>query len=643
MWPAKLFVFGLICCVSLSITNAITTPTYLSNGDRARLKQVFDSAWSLNELPSIHYAILGYKLLGEKIPKQNEICSFLTNSLKSQQTSPENLYYIAAGLQSTCPGNLPKDQLVKSFTDVVTRETSSVSDLYYSILGLKSINQQIPQVPKVVKAVQTALKKDDSISNLGYSLHIASHLGAEGDFAFLRIEDAIVQADEVDGKFLQFEGGLSITALVISGAYNLATAVNKIPPISDIQIVKFSNYFLSRRSVQTAKGAYSLLNVISILTKNKFHTPVSLSIVGGAGKVSSENPNLSVQVSDLLGNSLPHDLILTLDSATKASDGSAILSNKKFTQTSNKMVQSINMVETKPEAGVYNIIVSARFGKEVPNAGKLIGNLAVSMSVRIMATAALPEPLLIGTADSDQTTPPKFHKVTQGQKLKEILEIDPHQKLVMRFTLKDKTTNKPVQVHQAFVRLSHVETGQEVIFVTERDSSNNYKLDLDVGAKSTELGYLSGLYNMELLVGDVILVNPFSWHLADVTLKFPKVTKEPVHSVFAPKPEIRHLFREPERRPPVFVSNLFTGLVLLPLLILVILWACIGVNISNFPFSLSALGFHLGLGCIFALFGLFWLQLNMFETLKYLIALGVVTFLCGNKLLAHLALQHKQV
>jgi ribosomal protein S6E (S10) len=30
---------------------------------------------------------------------------------------------------------------------------------------------------------------------------------------FERIEDAIVQADEVDGKFLQFEGGLSITGM----------------------------------------------------------------------------------------------------------------------------------------------------------------------------------------------------------------------------------------------------------------------------------------------------------------------------------------------------------------------------------------------------------------------------------------------
>lgn len=47
--------------------------------------------------------------------------------------------------------------------------------------------------------------------SLGYLFHVASQLGSAGGFAFDRIEDAIVQADEVDGRMLQFEGGLSIT------------------------------------------------------------------------------------------------------------------------------------------------------------------------------------------------------------------------------------------------------------------------------------------------------------------------------------------------------------------------------------------------------------------------------------------------
>ena len=39
----------------------------------------------------------------------------------------------------------------------------------------------------------------------------------------------------------------------------------------------------------------------------------------------------------------------------------------------------------------------------------------------------------------------------------------------------------------------------------------------------------------------------------------------------------------------------------------------IGANVSNLPLSLPALGFHLGLGAIFGLYAMFWLQLNMFQ------------------------------
>lgn len=48
-------------------------------------------------------------------------------------------------------------------------------------------------------------------SSLGYTFHIGSQLKGDVSSIFERIEDAIVQADEVDGIMLQFEGGLSIT------------------------------------------------------------------------------------------------------------------------------------------------------------------------------------------------------------------------------------------------------------------------------------------------------------------------------------------------------------------------------------------------------------------------------------------------
>lgn len=51
------------------------------------------------------------------------------------------------------------------------------------------------------------------IISLGYVFHIAADIGTPAAFAFDRIEDAVVQADEVDGQYLQFEGGLSITSI----------------------------------------------------------------------------------------------------------------------------------------------------------------------------------------------------------------------------------------------------------------------------------------------------------------------------------------------------------------------------------------------------------------------------------------------
>jgi len=108
-------------------------------------------------------------------------------------------------------------------------------------------------------------------------------------------------------------------------------------------------------------------------------------------------------------------------------------------------------------------------------------------------------------------------------------------------------------------------------------------------------------------------------------------------SLFMPKPEISHLFREQEKRPPLVVSYTFSVLVLLPIIILFGLWLKIGLNFSGFRLSLSALVFHSGLALIFSLYICFFIKLDMFQTLKYLGALGVITFLAGHQLLSGLA------
>jgi oligosaccharyltransferase complex subunit delta (ribophorin II) len=193
--------------------------------------------------------------------------------------------------------------------------------------------------------------------------------------------------------------------------------------------------------------------------------------------------------------------------------------------------------------------------------------------------------------------------------------------------------------HQAFIRFTNQKSKQEIIFVAEPDGSSTYKFDLDVGAKVKDFNYMSGKYTMDLIVGDAIIQNPFSWTVADAHLTFPEGAgggKDDQYR-YSKKPEIEHQFQVPEKRPPAVVSNVFTVIVLSPLLLLLILWLKIGINISNFPMSLSAVGFHVGLAAIFGLYYLYWVSLNMFDTVRYLGLLGIPTFLFGNRLLSGIA------
>jgi oligosaccharyltransferase complex subunit delta (ribophorin II) len=112
--------------------------------------------------------------------------------------------------------------------EAALKEDSSVTDIYRSAISLLNLGKAIDSA-KVGKVLATALKKDESLVNTGLAFQLASKLTkAEDRNVFVeKIGDIMVQSDEVDGKYLQFEGGLGITASIVLGVYQLATSSNK--------------------------------------------------------------------------------------------------------------------------------------------------------------------------------------------------------------------------------------------------------------------------------------------------------------------------------------------------------------------------------------------------------------------------------
>lgn len=625
---ASLLRLLLAAVLGAQLCSALSLSTYFGPEDKARLKSLFTSPKALADLPSAHYAAYGLNLLGEKITNPQDYCKVLKTV---DQKNLEALYHAASGSKAlgNCPLDIPEG---KATLQAALKEDSSVPQLYHAVLALKALGVSVDSA-KVSQLLLAALKKDDNMVNLGYAFHVASVLGGNLTPFTDRIEDAIVQADEVGTDLLQFEGGLSVTATILSGVYRLAEAAKKAPTVTKEQVLKFANYLLSRKNVQPVKGAALLYDVLKLLATNSYHVPVATSL-SGSGALSKASPTVVVQVTDVLGSPLG-PLSVLLNKAVRLLDSQVVVERKPFAPAKeDPSLYVFNFVSNKPRRGFYQLSLNA---VPVKADNRLVGNTDAELSVKVLTDVEVVG-LELGTADRDQTAAPKMTPVAFRSKMSQVVEADHHQKLVMKFSLKDVSNGDIMSAHQVFVHLYHVETKREIVFLAEPDTSVIYRFDLDLFQKAKDMGYLSGKYDLSLIIGDAVIANPFKWHLASLQLTLPPNPSppKPTVDVHAPKPEIKHLFREQEKRPPVLLSNAFCGLVLAPLLLLIVLWARIGVNFSNFPFSLSTIVYHLGLGAIFGLFGCFWLRLNMFTTLKYLAGLGAVTFISGHGMLTRL-------
>ena len=102
-----------------------------------------------------------------------------------------------------------------------------------------------------------------------------------------------------------------------------------------LQTVKFANYFLSRRSVQTSKGAANLLSSLNMLATSEHDKPICISLTDDGVIISPKQPLIKVKICDILGKPITSLSNVVANTATKVGDDVVVISKKNFQSTPN--------------------------------------------------------------------------------------------------------------------------------------------------------------------------------------------------------------------------------------------------------------------------------------------------------------------
>lgn len=377
-------------------------------------------------------------------------------------------------------------------------------------------------------------------------------------------------------------------------------------------------------------GLTSAVGVLLLLTfslgfASAAEKGLSLELVDCSISLGSDTPKLQVIATSSDGS----PATVTLVSAHLVATGSpvSISEQESFTSLGDGKYE-LALQSSELSLGKYKVKIDADNGK-----GTLTTVVAVTAPISVSNAKAS---ILESDGDSSESNT-ALHKTVS-------LSASHTQKLKVSFELKTPS-GSPFKAQQVILRLKHVESGEEEVYLVKPSTTGTYEHTLEFSNMGEKLKHRSGGYYLELLVGDDVMENSFLWNVASLDLDLPEggeesKTEAPV-SRFAPKAEIVHIFRQPEKRPPAYISMTFLVLTLLPLVGFFLAYQRLGVNLKALPSGglplAAAGGFHGGIALILGLYFLFWLKLNLFTTLKWLGFLGLFTLVPGFHILSYLA------
>ncbi|MCO5551030.1 hypothetical protein L7F22_004526 [Adiantum nelumboides] len=440
----------------------------------------------------------------------------------------------------------------------------------------------------------------------------------------------------VDGSY-GGNGPLAVTSQVVKGVMALASHTSLQIEVSAEKVISISNFFLTAGVRGSLFDVFHVLDALSALDSNSLLVPVVLSVHPRVLSLSTVKV-LKVSTTTVLGS--PVAASVTLRKAVRANEKEPFLSNQVLEPYEDEATHTLSLIHNKVDIGTYDLTFKVKILKE----GKYAAETYCPRRVLVTGVVSIAE-VEVGVLDSD-TGSADFMK-RWDPSTKEVVSLFATHLQKLQFSLDLVSPNKePFKPHQAFVKLKH--EAMEHLFLL-KSSENKLELSLDLLGLVEKFNYLSGIYTLEILIGDAAMDNPVMWNLGTVELDLPEPPEGAVKpstlaqapSKYGPKPEITHIFRPADKRAPPTLSNTFLILSLVPLLGYLVGLKLLNTNLKNLPSSglpaLAALFFHLGIASILGLYVLFWLKFNLFQTLKVLAVLATLLTMPGYYILSHLA------
>ncbi|KAI3742684.1 hypothetical protein L1987_60377 [Smallanthus sonchifolius] len=658
------FAFLLLAAASICEAAAIFSP--ISEAHRSAALELFSpAAGTFSSLEEATEALRTFEVLGIEIESdlKDSTCKSAVDALSSGSPNSKDLYYalrVSSVLQcKISDGALTGVALrLKDFV----KDAKSLLDFYYSIGGLVLIKDQTSEVDVLLddadgifRSVKDLSQSDgkwryssnnpeSSTYAAGIALETLSGVitlkssDIDGNLIDALKRDVVKLFDNIDkyddgayyfdDRFVDasgHQGPVSATSSVARGLTTLASTSGSLNIPGD-KILGLARFFLGIGVPGTGKDLYYQIDALASLDQSRVLVPLILSLQASVLSISSQD-KLKVKVTTVLGSTGPPLSVKLMQVFSSGSKDASII-NQELKFDPKEAVHVLDALPVGVDVGEYvfafEIVLSDPEHKKIYVTG---GRTKVPVYVTGVVKV---ENSKVEVLESDSVETQQ--KLDLPGKNDVALTANHLQKLRLSFQLTTPLQN-PFKPHQALLKLRH-ESGVEHSFVV--NSGKLFETTLDFLGLVENFFYLSGKYDMELTVGDPAMENSFLQPLGHIELDLPDAPEK-----YGPKPEIAHIFRLQEKRPPQELSYAFLGLVFVPFLAFLVGLLRLGVNMKNFPTSMIpaafAILFHGGIAAVLGLYGLFWLKLDLFTTLKTLGVLGLFLMFVGHRTLSHLA------